>query len=156
MHLVSRRMWRQVQRETKVAPQLAARWGRLKGRSKLPKGMVEDRAVSRRGRGVLAAGHAVDEVVDQDHQQIHVAARGVDEVVAADPREVAVAGEHHHLELGPPELEPGGEGDGAAVGGVEGVEVHVAGDPAGAADAGDDGRLVEIDPGFAEGAWQST
>ena len=60
------------------------------------------------------------------------------------------------LELGAAELEPGGEGNRPAVGGVEGVELHVAGDAAGAADAGDDGHLVEVDIGLLEGAWRST
>ena len=98
-----------------------------------------------RGGRHLAAGHAVDEVVDADDHQVHVAPRGVDEVVAADGGEVAVAGVDDHVQLGVGQLQAGGEGNGAAVGGVEGVQLHVAGDAAGAADAGDDGDLVQVD-----------
>ena len=99
------------------------------------------------GRG-LAAGHAVDEVVDADDGQVHVAAGGVDEVVAADGDQVAVAGEDDDLQLRVGQLQPGGKGDGAAVGRVERVELQVAGDAAGAADAGDDRDVLAREAGF--------
>ena len=80
-------------------------------------------AVAGRGGRRLAAGHGVGEVVDADDLQVHVAARGVDEVVAADGEQVAVAGVDHHLQLGVGQLQPGGERDGAAVRGVERIQV---------------------------------
>ena len=52
--------------------------------------------------------------------------------------QVAVAGVDHDVELGIGQLQSGSEGDGAAVRGVERIQLHVAGDAAGAADAGDD------------------
>ena len=96
-------------------------------------GRGDDRAG--RGRRRLAAGHGVDQVVDADDLHIHVAAGGMDQVVAADGEQVAVARIHHHVELGIGQLQSGGERNGAAVRGVERIQVHVAGDAAGAADA---------------------
>ena len=94
----------------------------------------------RRGGRILATGHAVDIVVDDDGRQVQVAPGGVDEVVAADGGGVAVPHDHDHLELGVGQLHPGGEGQGPAVGGVQGVEIHVDAHPPGAADAATPGR----------------
>ena len=58
---------------------------------------------------------------------------------------VAVAGVDHHLHVRPGELEARRERDGAAVRRVERVELHVAGDAAGAADAGDDRDLLQVE-----------
>ena len=60
--------------------------------------------------------------------------------------EIAVTTEDHDLHPGLRHLQSGGEGDGPAVGGVEGVDPHVARDPARAADTGDDRQIVGIDP----------
>ena len=60
---VNRRTCRQVQRATKLAPQLAARCGRLKGRSKLPKGMVDDLAVIGVVGGLHYEGQTAADVV---------------------------------------------------------------------------------------------
>ena len=49
--------------------------------------------------------------------------------------QIAVAAEDRDLEVGTGHLEAGGEGNGPAMGGVEGVEFHIAGDAARAADA---------------------
>jgi hypothetical protein len=43
-------------------------------------------------------------------------------MVAADGEQVAIAGVDHHLQFGIGQLQPGGEGNGAAVGGVERIE----------------------------------
>ena len=105
----------------------------------------------RRGVGVgwrrrrhLSAGHAVSEIVHADDHEVHVPARGVNEVIAADAGEVAVAADDHDLEFGIGEFQARGEGNGAAMRGVEGVEFDVAGDPACAADARDHGDLVHV------------
>src|ERR1019366_9399448 len=99
------------------------------------------------GRPGLAAGHGIGEIIDADHLDVHIAARGVNEVVAADGEQVAIAGVDHHLQLRVGELESGGEGDGAPVGGVEAVQVGVSGDATRAADTGDDGDLVQVQLG---------
>src|SRR3990172_1528725 len=99
----------------------------------------------RRGRGDLTARHTVREVVHAHDEEIGVAAGRVDEVVAADGGEVTVAGVDHHLEVRSRELEAGRERNGAAVRGVERVEVQVPGDAPGAADAAHDGDLVEVE-----------
>ena len=98
----------------------------------------------RRGGRILAAGHAVDVVVEADHGQAEVAARRVDQVVAADGGAVAVSGEDDDVQLGIGKLDAGGKGDGAAVGRVDGVEVQITGCAGGAADAGDDDKIVAV------------
>ena len=65
-------------------------------------------------------------------------------MVAADGEAVAVAGDHHHVQIGPRQGEPSGVGEGPAVGDVERVGVDVGRKPAGAADAGHHGELVLI------------
>src|SRR4030042_1137599 len=54
-----------------------------------------------------------------------MAPRGVYEVVAADALPVAVPREHHRSEVRVERLCPRGEGDGPAVGRVQGVAVEV-------------------------------
>ena len=112
-----------------------------------------DRAVRRRlrlladlgRRRVLALGQAVDLVVEEQDLQAHVAAQHVDRVVAADRERVAVAGGDPDLEVGPRDLEAGGDRRRAAVDGVEAVGVHVVREAAGAADARDDHELLARD-----------
>ncbi len=99
----------------------------------------------RRGRRVLALGQTVDLVVVQDDLQVHVAAQDVQDVVAADAQGVAVTGDHPDAELGPGGLEAGGDGRRAAVDAVEAVGVHVVGQAAGAADAGDEDDVLARD-----------
>ncbi len=104
-----------------------------------------------RGGRELAAGHAVDVVVEHDHGEVDVPAGGVDQVVAADGGAVAVAGDDDDGELGLGHLDARGEGDGPAMGGVQGVVVHIAGGPGGAADTGDDDHLVAVKPQVGDG-----
>ena len=54
---------------------------------------------------------------------------------------------HHHVQLGIGQLQAGGERNGAAVRGVERIQVDVAGNASGAADAGDDGQVPGVDLG---------
>ena len=97
-----------------------------------------------RHRRVLAARHPVDVVVHDDRRDVDIAPRGVDEVVAAYRRAVAVARHHDDLELRPRELDARGEGEGPAVGRMQGVEVEVADGAGGAADPRHDADLVLV------------
>jgi len=71
----------------------------------------------------------------------------MDKVVAADGGGVAVTHDDDDLQFGIGQLDAGCEGQGPAVGGVEGVKVHVNGDSPGTADPGDDYNLVLFEPG---------
>ena len=129
-------------RATKVA---SAPMASDSGRSGLSMRALRARLGARaepRGRRILALGQAVDLVVEQDDLQIDVAADGVDQVVAADGQAVAVAGDDPDVQVGPGQLQAGGEGRRPAVDGVEAVGVHVVGEAAGAADAGDEHDLL--------------
>ena len=110
---------------------------------------------ARRGRRGLSAGHGVDQVVDADDFQVDVAPRRVNQVIAADGEQVAVAGVDHDVQLGIRQLQSGGERNRAAVRGMERILVHVSGDAAGAADAGDDGQIFEIDLGIDQRAGEA-
>lgn len=79
----------------------------------------------------------------------------MDEMVAADGRGVAVAHGHEDVELGAGQLQARGEAEGAAVQGVHGVEVHVAGDAGGAADAGHEADLLLRDAEVVDGVEQA-
>ena len=93
----------------------------------------------------LAAGHAVDRVVEDERREVDVAPRGVDEVVAADGRAVAVAHGDDDVQRRIGGLDPGGDRQGAAVGGVHRRVVQVGADAAAAADAGDDHDLLGVE-----------
>ena len=67
-------------------------------------------------------------------------------MVAADRGGVAVAGDDDHVQLGVGHLDPGGERDGPAVGGVQGVEIHVARHSARATDTRDEYRVLSAPP----------
>src|SRR3990170_1049143 len=89
-------------------------------------------------RRVLALGQAVDLVVEEQDRQVHVAPEDVQQVVAADREPVAVAGHDENLELGPRQLEPGGDSRRPPVDRVEAVRVHVVREAARAADPRDE------------------
>ncbi len=103
---------------------------------------------ARRGGPELTARHTVIEIVDAYDLDVHVAAGGVDEVVATDGRQIAIPTEDRNHEPGVGQFQAGGEGDGAAVGGVIGVEIHVAGHAAAAADPGNDDVVVSREAGL--------
>ena len=73
-------------------------------------------------------------------------------VTATDGEAVAVAAGHQHQQFGVGELDALGDGQGAAVDGVESVGGRVAGDAAGTPDAGDEGNLVRGSPDGGQGA----
>ena len=102
------------------------------------------------GRRVLALGEPVDLVVEEQDVDRHVAPQRVDQVVAADRERVAVAGHDPDREIRAGEREPRGDGRGAAVDAVHPVGAHVIGEPARAADAGDEDDLLGRDPHLGE------
>src|SRR3989442_516726 len=100
-----------------------------------------DLAELARGR-VLTLREAVDPVVEQQDRHVHVSAEHVEHVVAADRQPVAVPRHDEHLEIRACQPEPGGDGRGAAVDGVEPVGVHVVRKPARAADPRDEDDVL--------------
>jgi len=68
----------------------------------------------------------------------------MDHVIAADRQAVAVAGDDPHVELGARDLEARRDGRRAAVDRVEAVRVHVVREPARAADAADEHRVLAL------------
>ena len=99
---------------------------------------------------ILALGEAVDPVVEHQNLDAHVAAQHVNGVIAADGERVAVAGGDPDFEFGMGELDARGHGRRAAVNGVEAKGVHVIGEAAGAADAGNDDEFFARDAQLGE------
>ena len=102
---------------------------------------LRHRARARGGR-VLPLRQPVDAVVEKDDVQIDVAADGVQQVVAADRKAVAVAGDHPDAQVGVGNGKSGRQRRRAPVYRVDAVCVHVIGETAGAADAGDEDGLL--------------
>ena len=100
----------------------------------------------RRGRRCLLLRQAVDVVVVQQHGDVHVVADRVDPVRGADAAAVAVAGVHEHVQVGPRHLDALGDRQRPAVDAVEPVGAHVVRQAARAADAGDEDRLLRLQP----------
>ncbi len=94
------------------------------------------------GRRVLALGQAVDLVVEEQQLDRDVAAQRVDQVVAADRERVAVAADDPDREVVAGGGDAGRQRQGAAVDAVHPVGVHVVDEAAGAADPGDEDRLL--------------
>jgi hypothetical protein len=99
----------------------------------------------RAGGRCYAFGEAVDLVVEHDDLEVDVAADHMQEVIAADRQRIAVAGDDPDLQIRTRQLQSGGDGRGTAVNAVEAVGVHVVREPAGAADAGDEHRVLRTD-----------
>ena len=104
------------------------------------------------GGRVLTLGQPVDLVVEQQDLQVHVAPEHVQKVVAADRQSVTVAGDHPDIEVGPGQLDPGGDGRRPAVDGVEAIGGHVIGKAGRAADAGDENGVLRHRPDLGQGA----
>ena len=98
------------------------------------------------GRRRLALGQPVDLVVEQQDLDRDVPPQRVDQVVAADRERVAVAGHDPDREVLAGRGEAGRKRGGAAVDPVHPVGVHVVGEPAGAADPGDEHDPLGRDP----------
>jgi hypothetical protein len=135
--LVSRLMCKEVQRAGQVRE--------VEGTLEVAEGHRGGSGGQGRGRSVLSSRHPVDEVVDEDYQQVHVAPGRVDEVIPANADQIPVSREDGHEKLGPAQLDAGGERNGPAVCGVEGIQVHVSRNPAGAADPRADRHFVQIE-----------
>ena len=103
-----------------------------------------------RGR-VLPLGQAVDPVVEEQDGDVDVATQHVQQVIAPDAEPVTVARDHEHLQLGPSQLEAGGQGGSATVDGVEAVGVHVVRETARAADSRDEHDVLLGDPQIGHG-----
>ena len=77
------------------------------------------------GGAVLTLGEPVNAVVEKKNLHIDVSADNVHEVVSADGKPVAVAGNQPDVQIGPRQLQPGGECRCATVNAVDAVSVHV-------------------------------
>ena len=75
----------------------------------------------------------------------------MDKVIAADGEEIAIARGHHHTALGSGQLQTRRKRNGPAVGRVEGVQVQVAGHPAGTANPRDHRHIVQRKTGLLNG-----
>ena len=79
--------------------------------------------------GELAAGHAIDAVVHDNGRHVDIAPGGVDEMVPADGQGIAVAHGNDDVQFGPAQFDAGGKGQGTAVNGMQGVKIHIPGNP---------------------------
>ena len=96
----------------------------------------------RRGGRILPLRQPVDAVVEQHDFQVDIPPDGMHQMVAADRQAVAVAGDHPDHQIGPADLQAGGDGRGAAVDRVHAVGVHVIRKPARAADSRDEDHVL--------------
>src|SRR6185369_11411647 len=94
-----------------------------------------------------SAGHCVNEVVDADDLDVHIAACGVNQVIAADCEQITVSAIDHDIQLWICKFQSGSERNGAAVRCVKRIKVGVTGDTPSATDAGNNGKVLEIDFG---------
>ncbi len=69
-------------------------------------------------------------------------------MIAADGKSVTVTGGDPDFEVGTDGFDAGGNGGRAAMNGVEAERVHVIGETAGAAYAGDDNKIFTLDAEF--------
>src|SRR5579872_3511742 len=97
------------------------------------------------GRRRLSAGHCIDKVVNTDYFQIDIASRCVDQVIAADRGKISIPGVDNYIQLGVRQLKPSCKRNGASVRGMKRIQLHVAGNAAGAPDARDQGQGSQVD-----------
>jgi hypothetical protein len=76
----------------------------------------------------LTPGHPVIEIVGADDVDINISSRTVNKVITSDCCKVAISAEHGDHEFWVSEFETNCEGDRATVGGVVGVDIHIASD----------------------------
>ena len=114
-------------------------------------GRARPGAAGRRGRD-LALRQAIHLVVHHDVGQVGIAADGMRHVAAADRETIAIAPGREHEQIGVCQFDALGDGQRAAVHGVEPVGRGIAGDPARAADAGDERDLMRRPADRREGA----
>jgi len=107
-------------------------------------------------RRSLTARHPISIIVDDDGRNIDIAPRRVDKVVPADCGAVAVARDDDDLESRASELDARGKRDGAAMRGMERIEVEVADRAAGTADARHHDNIVLIEAELVDRADERT
>ena len=88
----------------------------------------------------------VDPVVEENNLHVHVAPQAVHQVIPPNGKTVTIAGDHPDTELRPGQLEACGDSRCPAVDAVYAVGVHVIGEAAGAADAGDENQVLTRNP----------
>src|SRR5271165_2202336 len=76
----------------------------------------------------------------------------MNQVVAADSEQIAVTGIDHDIQFGIGQLQPGCERNRPPVRSVERIQLHVAGNASGAADARHDGDVLQVHVGFGQRA----
>src|SRR4030066_2459592 len=79
----------------------------------------------------------------------------MDEVIPPDSHQVTVTRDYGDQQFRPSELYASCEGDGQSVRAVEGIQLHVSGDSAGATDARDNGCLVKVNAALFEGTCEA-
>ena len=84
------------------------------------------------------------------HFEADVAPQHVNGVIAADGEGIAVTGGDPNVEFGARDFQASGDGGRAAVNRVKAEGVHVIGEAAGAADAGDEDEFFARDAEFGE------
>jgi len=100
----------------------------------------------RTGGRVLTFGQTVNLVVEHDHFQIHVATQHVHEVIPADRQGITVTGDHPDLQIRVSQLDARGNRRSPAVNTVHAVGVHVIRETAGAANSGNEHKLLFGNP----------
>src|SRR5258708_10379715 len=101
-----------------------------------------------RSRGVLPLRQAVDLVVEQQHLDANIAPQHVDGVIAANRKRISVARGHPYFQVGTNGFKSARHRVRAAVSRLEAIRVHVIREAAGAADSGDDDKILFLDPQF--------
>lgn len=99
----------------------------------------------------LTPGHPIDIVVEHHYGKVNVPACGMDQVVAANGGAIAVASDDNNGELGSGHFNTCSKGNGPAVSGMNGVEIHITGSPGRTADTGNDHHFVLLQPQIVDG-----
>jgi hypothetical protein len=90
-------------------------------------------------------------IIVQKHRQIDIPACSVDQMVTADGGGITVTGDHNYVQIGFGHFEAGGKCNCPAMGGMERIEVNIAGRPAGTSDPGYHCDIVFLDPEIIDG-----
>jgi len=91
--------------------------------------------------GELPLGHSVNGIVEQQIGDVHVVARNVRQMAPSDSQAVSVAPDRDYGQIRIGCFDPLGDGQTAAVNAVKAVGLDEIGQPAGAADPGDERQL---------------
>src|SRR4029077_10730874 len=94
---------------------------------------------------ILAFRQAIDAVIEEQNFQADVSPEHVNRVIAADGERIAIPGRDPDFELWPDSLNTCSDGGRAAVNRVKAERVHVIGEAARAANAGDHYEIFSLD-----------